>query len=272
VANLNVKLVASLEAPELALYRTLKRVQEHERAGVLVAANAKTVRRLLASRFTVVSLLLTPAWLEKLEPLLRARSETDLCVYVGAQPLLETITGYELHQGALAVARIPPRPDLETLFARSPRPVLLAAAEGIASAENLGAIVRGCAAFGVHCLIVGETCGSPFQRRAVSGSMGSIFEQPVVQVDNLVETLTTLRARGVRCLAAHPRPGAKKLSAVDLRGDCCLVFGAEGPGLTAATLAACDDAVEIPMPSYMNSLNVAAAAAVFFYEATRQRS
>ncbi len=93
----------------------------------------------------------------------------------------------------------------------------------------------------------------------------------MVQVDNLVETLTTLRARGVRCLAAHPRADAKKLASVDMRGDCCLVFGAEGPGLTTSTLAACDEMVEIPMPSHMNSLNVAAARAVFLYEATRQR-
>ena len=101
--------------------------------------------------------------------------------------------------------------------------------------------------------------------------MGTIFEQPLVRVDNLVATLITLRARGVRCLAAHPRLGAKKLSHVDLRGDCCLVFGAEGPGLTEAVLSACDDAVEIPMPSHMNSLNVAVATGVFLYEATRQR-
>ncbi len=143
--------------------------------------------------------------------------------------------------------------------------------EGIASAENLGSIVRCCAAFGVHFLIVGETCGSPFQRRAVSGAMGTTFEQPLVRVENLVATFTTLRARGVRCLAAHPRPGAKKLAAVDLRGDCCLVFGAEGPGLTPAVLATCDDLVEIPMPSHMNSLNVAVATGIFLYEATRQR-
>ena len=174
-------------------------------------------------------------------------------------------------QGARAVARIPAQPDLATLLDTSPRPRLLAAVEGIASAENLGAVVRSCAAFGAHFLIIGETCGSPFQRRAVAGSMGTIFEQPVVRVDSLEETLMALRARGVRCLAAHPRPGAKKLAAVDLRGDCCLVFGAEGPGLTAAVLAACDEPVEIPMPSHMNSLNVAAAAAVFLYEATRQR-
>ena len=262
--------VQSIELPELALYRTLRRVEEHERAGVLVAANHKVIRRLLASQFTVVSALLTPAWLEKLEPQLRARPE-NISVYLADDALLETITGYVMHQGALAVAKIPPLPDLATLLDNSPRPLLLAAVEGLASAENLGAVVRSCAAFGVQILVVGETCGSPFQRRAVAGSMGTIFEQPVVRAENLVATLQALRARGVRCLAAHPRTDAQKLATVDLRGDCCLVFGAEGPGLTEAALAACDDMVEIPMPSHMNSLNVAVATGIFLYEATRQR-
>ena len=262
--------VSDLDAPELALYRTLRRVEEHERAGVLVAANHKVIKRLLASRYTVVSALLTPEWLGKFEAQLRDRPEA-INVYLADDPLLATITGYQLHQGALAVAKIPPLPDFETLLKTSPRPLLLAAVEGIASAENMGVIVRNCAAFGVHFLIVGETCGSPFQRRAVAGSMGTIFEQPAVRVDNLVATLHALRAQGVRCLAAHPRADAKKLVAVDLRGDCCLVFGAEGPGLTDAALAACDDMVEIPMPSHMNSLNVAVASGIFLYEATRQR-
>ena len=171
------------------MYRTLRRVEEHERAGVLVAANHKVIQRLLASRFTVVSALLTPAWLARLEPQLRARPEA-IDVYLAEPPLLETITGYKLHQGALAVAKIPPLPDLETLLQNSPRPLLLAAVEGLASAENLGAVVRCCAAFGAHFLIVGETCGSPFQRRAVAGSMGTIFEQPLLRVENLVATLS----------------------------------------------------------------------------------
>ncbi len=263
--------VQSLDVPELAFYQTLRRVEEHEQAGVLVATNVKVIKRLLASRYTVISALVTPAWLAKLEAQLLARPEA-IRVYVAEKELLETITGYQMHQGALAVAKIPPRPDFETLLANAPRPRLLAAVEGIASAENLGSIVRCCAAFGVHCLIVGETCGSPFQRRAVSGAMGTTFEQPLVQVPNLVETLAHLRAQGVRCLAAHPRADAKKLAEVDLRGDCCLIFGAEGPGLTPAVLAACDDMVEIPMPSYMNSLNVAVATGIFLYEATRQRA
>jgi tRNA G18 (ribose-2'-O)-methylase SpoU len=270
VPIVDIQPVQSLDAPELKYYLTLKRVEEHEQAGVLVAANIKVVKRLLASRFTVVSVLVTPEWLAKLEPQLRARPE-DIRVYVADRELLETITGYKMHQGALAVAKIPPQPDLESLLKTSPRPLLLAAVEGLASAENLGAVVRCCAAFGVHILIVGETCGSPHQRRAVAGSMGTIFEQPVVRVDNLAATLTALHARGVHCVAAHPRADAKKLFAVDLQGDCCLVFGAEGPGLTPAALAACDDMVEIPMPSHMNSLNVAVAAGIFLYEATRQR-
>ena len=201
MAILHIQSVETLDLPELKIYLTLRRVEEHERAGVLVAANNKTIKRLLASRFTVLSALLTPAWLERLKPQLQARPE-DIKVYVAEPPPLETITGYKLHQGALAVAQIPPPPSLESLLQSSARPLLLAAVEGIASAENLGAVVRNCAAFGVHFLIVGETCGSPYQRRAVSGSMGTIF---VLQVDNLVATLTALRTRGIRCLAAHRR-------------------------------------------------------------------
>ena len=201
MAILHIQSVETLDLPELKIYLTLRRVEEHERAGVLVAANNKTIKRLLASRFTVLSALLTPAWLERLKPQLQARPE-GIRVYVAEPPPLETITGYKLHQGALAVAQIPPPPSLESLLQNSRRPLLLAAVEGIASAENLGAVVRNCAAFGVHFLIVGETCGSPYQRRAVSGSMGTIF---VLQVDNLVATLTALRTRGIRCLAAHRR-------------------------------------------------------------------
>ena len=271
VANLQIRSVESLDAPELAPYRTLKRVEEHEQAGIVVATNAKVVRRLFSSGFPIVNALLTPEWLERFEPELRARPE-EICVYVAEKEMLETITGYQLHQGALAIARIPAKPGFETLLDTSPRPLLLAAVEGIANAENLGAMVRNCAAFGVHFLIVGETCCSPYQRRAVSGAMGTIFEQPVVEVDNLVQRLNELRGRGVRCLAAHPGVGSGRLAAADLRGDCCLVFGAEGPGLTSSVLSACDDTVEIPMPSHMNSLNVASATAVFLYEATRQRA
>lgn len=271
MAKLLIQPVESLAAPELELYLTLRRVEEHERAGVFVATNAKVVQRLFASRFEVVSALLTPAWFEAFKAQLSARPENEITIYVGEKSLLESLVGFHIHQGTMAVGKIPPQPTLDELLSASPRPLLIAAVEGIASAENMGAIVRSAAAFGAHVLIVGETCVSPFQRRAVSGSMGSIFEQAVVRSQNLLATLAGLRARGVRCFAADPGPSAKKLPTVDLRGDSCLVFGAEGPGLSHAVISACHDVVEIPMPTHMNSLNVAAATAVFLYEAARQR-
>lgn len=271
MATLDIRPVQDLDLPELDVYRTLRRVEEHEQAGIFVATNVKVVERLLASSFEVLSALLTPAWLAEFETALRSRPEAAIVVYVGEKALLETITGYHLHQGALVVGKIPPQQSLETLLARSPRPLLLAAVEGIASTENLGAVVRSCAAFGVHILIVGETCVSPLQRRAVSGSMGTIFSQPFVRTENLVATLRQLRERRVHCIAAHLSDSATKLSAAALRGDTCIVFGAEGPGLSDAVVAACDEVVQIPMPSHMNSLNVAAATAVFLYEANRQR-
>jgi tRNA G18 (ribose-2'-O)-methylase SpoU len=160
--------------------------------------------------------------------------------------------------------------------------------DALTNAENLGALVRNCVAFGVQALLVGETSSSPFLRRAVRNSMGTIFQLPVIELaklglrhrfktkphatkSTLAECLKELRARGVRCIAAHPHTDKKRLSQADFSGDCCLVFGSEGYGISAPALEACDEAVAIPMPPTVDSLNVGAAAAVFLYEVNRQR-
>jgi tRNA G18 (ribose-2'-O)-methylase SpoU len=160
---------------------------------------------------------------------------------------------------------------LDEILARSGRPWLLAAADGLSSAENLGAVVRNCAAFGVHALIVGETSSSPYLRRAVRSSMGAIFQMPVIESPNLADSLVELRRRGLRCIAAHPHIEGRSLSQANFTTDSCVIFGSEGAGLSPAILSACDDAVAIPMPPTVDSLNVASAAAVFLYEVARQR-
>jgi tRNA G18 (ribose-2'-O)-methylase SpoU len=101
--------------------------------------------------------------------------------------------------------------------------------------------------------------------------MGALFKLPVLESTNLVQTLGELRAQGIKCIAAHPRPDGKTLSQANFTGDCCLIFGNEGYGITEKVLAACDEAVTIPMLNEVDSLNVSAAAAVFFYEVNRQR-
>ena len=108
-------------------------------------------------------------------------------------------------------------------------------------------------------------------RRAVRSSMGAIFRLPVIESGDLPATLHDLGARGIRCVAAHPRPTSRGLPEVDLRGPVCLVFGAEGEGLSGGVLEACRETAVIPMANGVDSLNVGGAAAAFLYEAARQR-
>jgi tRNA G18 (ribose-2'-O)-methylase SpoU len=281
-----IEKISSLDLPELGPYRTMRRSAEHEAQGIFIAEGEKVTRRLLESRFTVVSIVLPEKHLENFRPLLESRPET-VTVYLAEKELLESLTGFSLFQGVLSVGRIPPPASLAEILQKSPKPQLLAAIDGLSNAENLGALVRNCVAFGVHALIVGETCSSPFLRRSVRNSMGTIFQLPVWEVKmandtarlrrddppkfSLAQTLRDLRAHGVRCIAAHPHASGKTLSQADFSGDCCLVFGSEGHGISKTILENCDECVAIPMANEVDSLNVGAAAAVFLYEANRQR-
>jgi tRNA G18 (ribose-2'-O)-methylase SpoU len=263
--------IESLDLPELAPYRTMKRPLEHREQGIFVAEGEKVVRRLLESRFPVVSALLPEKWLHSFQPLLQGRAE-DIPVYVvEGKGVLESLVGFSMFQGVMAVGRIPTPLPLDEVVSSSPRPRLLAAVDALTNAENLGVLVRNCVAFGVQALLVGETSSSPFLRRAVRNSMGTIFQLPVVEPPSLVQALRDLRQCGIRCVAAHPRADGKTLSQADLGRDCCVVFGSEGYGISAPVLEACDEAVAIPMPPTVDSLNVGSAAAVFLYEANRQR-
>lgn len=262
--------IDSFDRPELQPYRTMRRQLEHREQGIFVAEGEKVVRRLLESRLTVVSVLLPEKWLRELTPLLEARPE-DVAVFVAEKALLETLTGFSMYQGLLAVGKVPVPKTLESILSRSARPWLLAAAEGLSSAENLGLLVRNCAAFGVQALLVGETCTSPFLRRAVRSSMGTVFQLPIIETAGLANSLRQLRAAGVRCVAAHPHATGRTLSQADFHADSLIVFGSEGFGISAPVLKECDEAVAIPMAPGVDSLNVGSAAAAFLYEAQRQR-
>lgn len=277
---IRIEKISSFDAPGLQPYATMRRPVEHEALGIFVAEGEKVVRRLLESHFTVVSAVFSEDWLEDFRPLMEARPE-QITVYLADKKWLETLTGFAMFQGVLALGKIPARVSFEDILRNSMAPRLFVAADGLTNSENLGALVRNCAAFGVHAVIVGETSSSPFLRRAVRNSMGAIFQLPALEIGKgvsapgdaaktLAQTLRALRERGVRCIAAHPR-AKKRLQDADFRKDCCIVFGSEGEGISPAVLESCDEAVAIPMPEKIDSLNVGAAAAVFLYEASRQR-
>jgi tRNA G18 (ribose-2'-O)-methylase SpoU len=265
-----VREIKSFDLPELEPYRTMRRQSEHRQQRIFVAEGEKVVRRLLESNFEVVSMVLPPKWYNELRDLMQSR-DSNISVFIAEKELLEQLTGFSMYQGLLAVGRIPELPSLSKVIEFSKKPRLFVAVEGLTNAENMGAVIRNCGAFHVQAVIAGETSCSPYLRRAVRGSMGAIFHIPIVETVNLIESLLELRRNGFRCIAAHPHAEARILPECDLTGDCCLVFGSEGYGLSPSVLEACTDAVAVPMPVTVDSLNVASAAAVFLYEACRQR-
>lgn len=267
----HVEKITSLDRPELAPYLTLKRSAEHAKQGIFVVEGDKVLDRLLESDFTVVSVLIVEERLAEYAARLQARPEKDIAVFVCQKAVLVGMVGFDIYQGVLAVGIIPPRLTLENILAVGPRPRLLVAMDGLANAENVGTLMRNCVAFGVTGLIAGETCSSLYLRRTVRNSMGAIFKLPVLESTNLAQTLHDLRANGIRCLAAHPHTDKNILSRADFTRDCCVIFGSEGQGISPSVLAASDEAVLIPMVNDIDSLNVSAAAAVFLYEANRQR-
>src|SRR6266542_1381529 len=130
--------IESLDLPELAPYRTMKRPRDHCHQGIFVAESEKVVRRLLESHFPVVSALMPEKWIEVFEPLLRARPE-DIPVYiVERKEVLEALIGFSMFQGVMAVGRIPARVSLDQVLASSATPRLFVAVDALANAENLG--------------------------------------------------------------------------------------------------------------------------------------
>ncbi len=267
----HVQRIASLDLPELAPYRTLKLAHEHRERGFFVAEGDKVVHRLLASDLEVVSVLMPEHRLAEYEPALRTRREDVLVFSATDKHVLEELVGFELFQGVLAVAKVPTQDRLPALFKKSSTPRLLVAADGLTNAENVGVLVRNCVAFGAQALIVSETTASPYLRRAVRNSMGTIFQLPIIESKNLAAHVAKLKQLGIRCIAAHAHTDQRVLEDADFGKDCCIVFGSEGSGISPAVLAVCDEAVAIPMSPDVDSLNVASAAAVFLYQASRQR-
>ena len=284
----NIHTVTSLDLPELEPYRTLRRPLEHIKQGIFVAEGGRVVTRLLDSDFTIISMLLTPEWFERITSLNHQLVDSSIredgsspsaettdrqtpAIYIADHSLVETIVGTNLHQGIMAVALVPRERSLQEIIESIPQPHLLVALDGLVSAENVGVVVRNCAAFGVNAIIAGETSSSPYLRRAVRNSMGAIFHLPVFHSTDLAGSLRMIRDRYSTKIVATDPHDRSDIRHVDLSGNICIVLGNEGEGISENVLNACNQRIAIPMMSDVDSLNVASASAVFLYEAGRQR-
>ena len=258
--------ITDLEAPELADYSrltdvALRRVSEPE-GGLYIAESTKVIGRALGAGHRPRSVLLQEQWLPDVEPLLS--EHPDVPVYVGAADVLQTLTGYNLHRGALAAMHRPPLPSVESVVAGARRIVVL---EDIVDHTNVGAIFRAVAGIGADAVLVTPRCADPLYRRSVRVSMGTVLQVPWTRLPEWRDAAPLLAGLGFHLAALALSDDAVPLDdfAASAPDRIALVLGAEGDGLSRTALAAADSTVVIPMLHGVDSLNVAAASAVALY-------
>ena len=258
--------VTDLAAPELDVYARLTEAQLRNRLepdkGVFIAESPKVIATALDAGYEPLSLLMERRHIEgDAQPIL-ARCG-GLPVYTAERETLARLTGFELTRGVLCAMRRPRLPSVEEVCARARRVAVL---EGIVDHTNVGAIFRSAAALGIDAVLVTPTCCDPFYRRAVRVSMGTVFQVPWTYLPEIWPQ--TLRALGFTTAAMALCDASLPIYAPQLkRADrLAVVLGTEGDGLAESTIAACDCTVRIPMTHGVDSLNVAAASAVAFYQ------
>lgn len=245
------------------------RSRQEPAKGLYIAESSTVLGRALAAGHRPRSVLLSPRWLPDLERLLATlpADDTEVPVYVAEEPVLEAITGFHVHRGALAAMHRPPLEPVSTLLAGARRVAVL---EDIVDHTNVGAAFRSAAALGVDAVLVTPRCADPLYRRSVRVSMGTVFQVPWTRIDPWPEGISALRDAGFVTAALALSDDSITLDELvaDPPERLALVLGAEGHGLKPVTVAQSDLVVRIPMAGGVDSLNVAAAAAVAFW-ATR---
>jgi len=256
--------IDSLDDPRLAdfAHRTDVALKNGSRTehGLYIAESALVLERALRSGHAPRAVLALGGSVDEAVALVG----DGVPVYSGPAELLAELTGYILHRGLIASMHRPALPDPAELLRDARRVVVL---ENVADPTNVGAIFRSVAAIGADAVLVTPRCSDPFYRRAIRVSMGTVLQVPWTRVGDWGSTRELLAASGFHIIALALSDDAVSLRdfAADAPDRVALVLGAEGTGLTAEAVAAADTVVQIPMAHGIDSLNVAATAAVAMY-------
>ena len=255
--------------PRLADYRDLRDVElrksleaEH---GLFLAEGEKVVRRALEAGHAARSFLMAPRWLDGLADVLE---RSDATCYVMPEQLIEQVTGFHVHRGALASLHRKPLPTVDEVL-RGARSVLVL--EDLVDHTNVGAIFRSGAALGFDAVLLAPRCADPLYRRAVKVGMGAVFATPWTRLPDWYDALPDLGRRGFTTVALTLAPDSTPIEdAVAGVERLALVLGSEGHGLSPRWEQSAERRAIIPMRAGIDSLNVAAATAVACYAAARR--
>jgi len=269
----NIIEISDFTAPELDAYARLTEAQLRNKLepekGIFIAESTKVIGTALDAGYEPVSLLMEPKHIDGDAAHIIARCG-DIPVYTAQRSVLAKLTGYELTRGVLCAMRRPKPRTLEEVCSGARRVAVL---EGIVDPTNVGAIFRSAAALNMDAVLLTPTCGDPLYRRAARVSMGTVFQIPWARIGSAPTDwphpgLELLRELGFKTAAMALSDNSVSIDDPRLAGEekLAIVLGTEGDGLSGITIADCDYTVKIPMAHGVDSLNVAAASAVAFWE------
>jgi len=269
--------ITELSDPALEDYLRMTDVRLRSRVeverGLFMAESYEVISRAIDAGMAPRSFLMSEKWLERFTPLFSRFPEVP--VFVGAEPLLEQLTGFHLHRGALASMQRPVLPPAAELLraARTSGRSRIAILEDLVDHTNVGACFRSAAAMGLDAVLVTPRCADPLYRRSIRVSMGTVFQVPWTRIENWPTGMQDLQDAGYVVAGMTLGEGAIALDELvaEDHQHLALLFGTEGHGIPPATDRRLDRRVTIPMRGGVDSLNVAASSAVAFY-ATRQPS
>lgn len=269
----NIIRITDFNAPELDVFVRLTGAQLRNRLepekGIFIAESPTVIGVALDGGCQPISLLTDERLLGGAVADIMARCP-HMPVYTADRELLTKLTGFELTRGALCAMRRPALPTVETLLENAHRVAVL---EGVTDSTNIGALFRSAAALGIDAVLVTPTCCDPLCRRAVRVSMGTVFLVPWTRIGETAADwphpgLDRLQALGFKTAAMALSDRSISIDDPTLAAEdkLAIVLGTEGDGLAHGTIADCDYTVRIPMSHGVDSLNVAAAGAVAFWE------
>lgn len=272
--NSHVIRITDFSAPELDVYARLREVQllnRHEPwKGIFIAESPRVIERALDAGCIPLSFLAEERLLEKEAKEIVKRCK-NIPVYTAGMDVLTQITGYKLTRGMLCAMRRPPLRTAGEILSKACRVVVL---ENVVNPTNVGAVFRSAAALGMDAVLLTPDCSDPLYRRSVRVSMGTVFQIPWTYLEGAwpKEGIALLNELGFRTAAMTLSDDSVPVDDVRLLSEekLAVILGTEGDGLTADTVADCDYRVRIPMFHGVDSLNVAAASAVAFWELGRK--
>lgn len=259
--------VNSLDDPRLAPYRNLKERDLAREGDRFIAEGENLVKRLIASRLKTESVLLAARRVAELAP----QIPEHIPVYAAPSEVVNQVLGFKFHSGVMAAGLRGPSPSLDEIInPASENQVTLLICPEIEKTDNMGALIRIAAGFGVDAMILGERCCDPFFRQSVRVSMGAAFVLPIIRSSDLARDLTRLHEEfGVELIATVLADDAQNLEDIERPQRLGLLLGNEAQGLEKRWLALCQKQVTLRMKLGTDSLNVAVAGGIFLYHFMR---